>query len=80
MPLWASAFDRDSAALADFLQWINVQRQDTIRAVFDRKLTLDVGIGVKKILDDLERCATMNTREQRANQRFDAETTLSKEP
>ena len=67
MPLWSDRVAQESATLDDFLAWIDAKRTRLAEDVFERRVSLDEAIGAKKILDELTRCATMNSREEQAN-------------
>lgn len=72
MPLWADRIAEDSGVLGDFLVWIEARRRQETARYDTAKDMLEVAEarGAKKLLDELERYATMNRREEQVNARF----------
>ncbi len=80
MPQWSDSLERDPAALADFLAWLDKRRKEAITAGFDNAtdmIQVAEARGAKKVLDELERCANMNARERRANHGYESSVALS---
>lgn len=77
LSLWRDRLTSDRPARDDFVAWIGARRAAVVEGVFSGKLALDEARGAKNLLDELERYATMNDREERANERFNAGTARS---